>query len=454
MCARSMMRHILALLATITLPSTVLHAAQPVYYSYFDGTAGAFGSIQADLESRTLKDAKVLFRSEPLVRIERSHFTANGERAVLVNEDTNMPVIAVLDMTKDPVPEPVQIRLPDRPMATAVYGDLVLAAGNESTIHLLDAREGKLLQTLDMKSGMEPPAYRVTQFLFSKDGTRALAAIRQEHPGKNEGHRLLLLEIPTLKLLASMPFERNHSELHFDASSKDNGPGPNLLLAEEQSNTLIVGLLNYGAIALADLNAAFEGRFENLTIHSTSPNGEWGVSFPNRGWTFAIGGKSYAFIGNSSVEGGSLIVDLAERRILQHIATGPREITNVWVQPGRNRLVGIHSGLLFERAQDGVADRHVESQEVFTVDYSGLAEGMPAVVKRALFPRFIYQLCPADPANENFVLLSVRRPSDSRLLQCLYEIDTQKFLYEERSLGVLRNFLLRPGSQGPAVWKP
>ena len=132
--------------------------------------------------------------------------------------------------------------------------------------------------------------------------------------GKNKGNRLAIYELPRPRLLADIPLERNHDELHFQGNFQQQGPGPEVVLVSEEDNALFVTLDLYGAILLADWQAALDGRLVNWKYLSTSSDGAWGTAFPDRAGLLKAKGRTYALVFNAGTQGGAVLVDLKGSR--------------------------------------------------------------------------------------------------------------------------------------------
>ena len=60
------------------------------------------------------------------------------------------------------------------------------------------------------------------------------------------------MQLPELKRLADVRLPRTHPELHIEGNLKEQGPSPEIVLVSEQTNTLLVTLDLYGAVAMMD----------------------------------------------------------------------------------------------------------------------------------------------------------------------------------------------------------
>lgn len=435
-------RSFLPAFAFVTLLASSAHA--DLYFSMFTGQEGAIARMEAATDGATPPKETTIYADKELVRLERVVSACGGERLISINEDNNLPALIIIDPRKSAQFPPTRVTLPDRPTNITTSGDLALVAGSEGKVSLVNAREGRLIGSVDLRTDVSPTALRASRSVFSPDNTRALVSITQGQTDRRPGGRLILLELPSLKQIGDLQFAADHPELHFGPDSKDNGPGPDMLLSHQGTNTLLIALRTYGAIATADLDAAFNGQWKNLSVQSSAADGSWGTAFPFAGSIIESGGKPYAYISNASVDGGSLLMDLATRKIAWHIDSGPRAVGSHFYQAGANRLVAVHSGLYFFRGAAGIEDKHKESSDVFTIQLDGVASGIAPVVRKIDFPDFIYQVVELDPAKEDIVLIANRRPADSKLFFWTYDLSQKRTLSQVQALGVVRNFVTTP----------
>jgi hypothetical protein len=424
----------LGLLASANTASAADH-----FFSHFTGTAGAVGRFSVAVDPPALSPSKQVAADKEAFRLTRLRMGPGG-KLFGMNEDNAAPWVLSIDPSKKPAVVN-RITLEDRPMEIRVAGNHILTAGHRGMLHLIDPVSDKIVATWTPLRGMG----RITDFAVMPDGSTAIAIARRDSAtGNVRGHRVLVFDLPSLKLRHDLELPRNQPTLHYKDGGKDSGPGPLFVLLSPATNTLVLGLNTYGAVHLADLDAALKGEWKNTSVTPTSADGAWGTSFPSAGMVFPAAGREFAIISNGSAAGGSVLVDLAARKITQHLATGPRSLWPPIHQPGSKRIVAISSGLEYSRGPIEIDDKHVEPTHFFTIDVAPLETGGEAVVSRIEMGEYTYEGTPADPANENLWVIAVRNPESGKLALVLYDVAASKELGRQPSPGVVRNFVPAP----------
>lgn len=422
----------------LLLATAPAHAAD-YYFSHFSGKAGAVGRFSVERKPPAIGSMRDIGADKEAFRLTRLRMGPDG-RLFGMNESNDAPWVLAFDPAKTGA-APKRIVLGDRPMELRVAGNYLLTTGHRGMLHLIDPATDTVAATWTPPAGVG----RVTDFAALPDGSAVIGIARQDSAtGTVKGHRVMVFDLPTLKLRHDLQLPRDQAKLHYKSAGKDNGPGPLFLLLSPETNTLIIGLNAYGAVQLADLDGVLKGEWRNSTVIPTSADGALGTSFPSVGSLFTAGGRHYALIGNGSVEGGSVLIDLAARKITQHLATGPRSLNLPIHQPGRKRIVALSTGVEYTRGDAGVNDKHVEPSHFFVIDVAPLESGGEATVKRITLPEFIYEGAPADPANDDLWVLAVRNPQTAALSFVLFDVAQEKELGRRTSPGVVRNFVPAP----------
>jgi len=421
--------------AGLLLLARPTHAAD-YYFSHYSGEAGAVGRFSVEGNPPKLGSLRDIGEDKEAFRLTRLRMGPGG-RLFGMNESNDAPWVLAFDpATKSANPK--RIVLGDRPTELRVAGKFLLTTGHRGMLHLIDPATDTVAATWTPPAGVG----RVTDFAALPDGSAVIGIARQDSTtGNVKGHRVMVFDLPSLKLRHDLQLPRNQAGLHFKPDGKDSGPGPLFVLLSPATNTILIGLNAYGAVQLADLDGVLKGEWRNSTVLPTSADGAWGTSFPSVGTTFTAGGRDYALIGNGSVEGGSVLVDLAARKITQQLATGPRSLNLPVHQPGSKRIVALSTGVEYTRGDIGINDKHVEPSHFFVIDLAPLETGGQAAVKRITLPEFIYEGTPVDPANDDLWVIAVRNPQTAALSLVLFDVAQEKELGRRTSPGVVRNFV-------------
>ncbi len=161
----------------------------------------------------------------------------------------------------------------------------------------------------------------------------------------------------------------------------------------------------YGGIAMADLDAAREGSWRDLTYHSVAPDQSWGTAFPDRALVYPSGSNDYVFIANAGIDGGVSWVDLAERRIAQTLNAPPGLSAPVSVAAGRY-LVAPVPGKLKSRSFGALKETRQPLAELCVFEISGRGSAPALSMRSVPLPVAAELAAPVSPEANDLVLLS------------------------------------------------
>jgi len=231
-------------------------------------------------------------------------------------------------------------------------------------------------------SGSKPEDIRVRP-----DGASAWITFQKDSKkGEHRGHRLVRLSLPDMSLLGDLQIDRSRQEHHPPGSPRDHGPSPEIVLEHAASNTLLVTLDNYGAVLLADLDAALEGRWGNAVQLSTAIDGTFGAAYPDRAVILprrlapraddqreASGASPpasigpFALVANAGPGGGAVLIDLEKRARVGAVPCRPGLDGLAAIGDG-SLVVAAGAGKVKERRDDGASRRFEPAAELVVFD--------------------------------------------------------------------------------------
>jgi len=115
-------------------------------------------------------------------------------------------------------------------------------------------------------------------------------------------------------------------------------------------------------------SAAKQGRVEDWTCLSASPDGSWGTAFPDRASPLRFAGRDYFLVHNAGSEGGSSVVDLRNRRIVWQRPTPPGLEQSVYF-PRLRQAFTVCSGKIKERSDDEIEKSLEPRTQLFIFDF-------------------------------------------------------------------------------------
>lgn len=236
--------------------------------------------------------------------------------------------------------------------------------------------------TWSARSGLSPSGANPEDISVRPDGHSAWITFQKDsRDGDHRGHRLVRVGLPDMKVLGDIHLDRSLEEHHPPRSRRDHGPSPEIVRENERTNTLIVSLDNYGAVLLADLDAALEGRLAGETRLSTAIDGSFGSAYPDRIAIVDRPTGPVALVANAGSVGGAVVIDLRSRR---RVATVPcRPGLEALTPLGDGSLVvAAAAGKLKERTDEGARKRHEPAPEIVVFDLNDPAATSAHVFKR------------------------------------------------------------------------
>ncbi len=430
------MKHLIpAVLAVAFLAHNTAQA--DIIYAYFDGKAGGIARVQVETQTGVISAPKPIYLEEASHRLETVRLSEDGQHVVGQNEDETQPHLIIGDLKASAFE---RVQLSDRPRYTALHQDHILACGHEGKLHLVSMKEKKVLAESNPGQEIKPPAMRQEAVALSPDGRQGFSVHLQDSTsGKARGGRLVVVEIPSLRVQHDLVLPRDHGDLDMPVGSKDRGPLPHDIHIDAGSNTIAIPCRLYGAVAVADLDAALKGEWKNFKYISTAADGSMGTSFPDRGSILEVDGVPYLFISNASTTGGAAFIDLQKRTVAAHVATGPRGLTSGVYLPETKKLLAARTGFQWTRGADKLESGHQDQKELLVIDVAALGLGGEVTHRKITWGDYVYNVG-AVPGTERFAVAAVRTEAN-KLDLVVVDLESGKEVTRTPSLGVLRNFL-------------
>lgn len=202
----------------------------------------------------------------------------------------------------------------------AAAGTGFLIAASKGRFYFVE--EDGTVAEWNARKELDPPG-RKGEFVLplpEESGTtnRALVSFQKDDgDSAARGNRLVLMTVNPPGLLHDLPLPRSHSDLHRVDDAREQGPGPEVVLASPETNTLMLTADLYGALAFADLDAALLGKWKNFAYVPTSADGKLGISFPDRATLIQDAARHFVLVSNASLNGGLALFDVKKRELVQ-----------------------------------------------------------------------------------------------------------------------------------------
>jgi hypothetical protein len=306
------------------------------------------------------------------LKIRRS---SDGRRVALVTDYKPGPHLFL--WSADEPAEPIGVNVGSRADEIRLIGDAVLLTVEDDALVVVDAREGEVLQQVELNKLVTPPSNAPEDLVIDPTESYVVVSVQKDNAsGKKKGSRLLVFDQPSIELVADLPLPRKHPELHIEGNLKEQGPGPEVLYIAPACDTLAVTLDLYGAIGLMSWSHAQQGRLDpqDWTLVGTSSSPELdGLSFPDRATGMNVDGREMFLVCNSGVAGGSVLVDLAQRKAIWRGATPPGLEPPLYV-PALRRAFSVCSGKTKRREADDVIKEYHPQQSLISYQFPASLE--------------------------------------------------------------------------------
>lgn len=377
------------LTAVIACGGLNLGAAE-IYFSFDGERAGVGRVIVFDDQIKTVEEVAIDVPILAPYKLAR----AGGTIAVAVGGD-QQPGLLLLSPNEAPRIIPLSAEVSDLAASESAF----VVAASKGLFFVVDAGSGEILSTLDARKALSPPGRKGEHLLLLPGSRRALVSFQKDDDNSTStGNRLVLVDVDPLAVRADMPLPRDREDLHIALDPKESGPGPEVMVACAQANTLAITLDLYGAVAFTDLAAAMEGRLENLVLKPTSLDDTWGTAFPDRIALVERAGRDFLFVANASKDGGICLFDVAARKRVAHypMAAGA-DMPVVFHAAGVAATVV--SGKIKARGSDGLRKSEKPDTAIYLFDLTPLDGGKPPTMRRIELGAPTFRIAKAGPGH-------------------------------------------------------
>lgn len=382
-------------------------AAADLFVAFRADTDGGVARIELDASGKPAADAAVIFRHPAFVDAAKLRVSADGRHATLNAETESAQNLAILNLASPPA-APRLLALDFTPEEHRLSGDRVFVGGKDGHLDAIDLSTGAITHRWNSRRQLTPAGHKPEDLLVLEPEDRLLVSHQKDGKKGRQGSRLTVLRMSDLSLVADLPLPRDHPELHL--SDKEAGPSPEVIRIDRATNTLLLTLDLYGALAFADLDAVLAGRLRNYTAVPTSADGSWGTAFPDRLTLARVGDRGLAIVSNASQDGGLVVFDIATRR---RIAFYPVEAGcdyPVVIDDGRT-LATVVSGKRKRVLGDALENITTPGSDLLLLDLAGAAAGDPDALVRVPLGAPVGHIA-AIPGHPALVAASRLQPAD------------------------------------------
>jgi hypothetical protein len=379
--------------------------SQGIYYTFKDKNGGGVSVAWVDKSSGQIRSQQIVGQSKAFRHPHKLKVSESGRYLVATSTHSARHNLLVADLAEGTHRFLSVDRAPDD---LAAWKDTFVIGAENQICYIVDAAEGKVVHQWNGRHELRPNGRRIEYVATTADGT-AWTSWQKDSGGSGarKGSRVVTIDIPTGRTLADLQMPRALPQLHL-ADRKERGPSPEIIIPSTRTNTLLLSMDLYGGIAMADLDAAKEGKWRNLTYHSVSPDQSWGTAFPDRAAILTSGGKDFVFVANAGRQGGVSWIDLKERRIAQTLITPPG-LTIPAVVAGGRYLASVAPGKTKSRIFGDLTESRSPVAELHVFEVRGLGGAQPKLSQRTHpLPAIAQHAVPVSPTSNDLVALATK----------------------------------------------
>ncbi|HSJ03267.1 MAG TPA: hypothetical protein VK956_12475 [Verrucomicrobium sp.] len=416
--------------------STLWSAPVACYYTFGKEQGGVAG-IEVDEATGAISKHLALGSSE--LSLPKKLAVAEDGRQVIVTSDEGTKA-----WIYGTAPEPQlqsEVELGGKTEDVAVRGYQAFLVASKGFFYSINLRTGKIEKTWNSREGLTPPGRKGEDILMIPGKEQALVTFQKDsEKGKHLGSRVLQFDLASFKPLADLQLPRDHAGLHLGENLREQGPSPEMMFFAPKTNTLVISLDLYGALAFADLDAVLRGSWKRLQYMPCSLSGAWGTAFPDRGLMFEAADKEFLLVSNAAANGGMTLVDVGRRKVLQEFVSAAGA-ENPILLPAAKTAVTVVSGKIKARGEDGLESKTEPGRELLVFDLKSLDSYRPVTLDRIAFDKPVTRVEALNAASGQLLLLLVGEEGSQEWV--VYDLATRTTKDRSAALGVVARIVVR-----------
>ncbi len=299
------------------VPTNAQDGMSRIYYTYKKGMGGGVAAVVVHPNTGKIIRQEVLGESPLFVNPHKIKVSECGNYLLATSQHEAVNNIFLADLRNK---THKFLSVPRNPDDIGTHGCLFFVGAEEQSAYTICGEKQKTIVHWNGKHQLYPEGRRIEYVSTTPDGAAWTSWQKDSGSGRRKGSRVVVIDIASGRTIADLHIPRAMPHLNL-ADMKEQGPNPEIIYPSVKTNTLLLSMDLYGGIAMADLDAAQKGRWQNLTYHNTDPTKKWGTAFPDRGILYPTKNNDFALIANAGKNGGAVWIDLRRRQIVQTLNT-------------------------------------------------------------------------------------------------------------------------------------
>lgn len=397
-------------LLLLLFPLLLTAQPAPVIYSFRTDGEGGLARLAADPATGALLIHERLFQEPGAAAIRKVYLSQDGRWAAAnldgVEDFNNL---LVFDLTEGGRPR--YLSIPGEVDPVGFFHNRIYAGSKSGALHRIHPETLAIEATWNFRRQLTPSGRRPEDLFLDAEANILWVSFQKDSRNqRHRGSRIVGISLETDEIIADLQLPRDRPELHYppEIDGREAGPNPEVLHISPATNTLFVTLDLYGAVGMADLDAARRGELVNWTVLSTAPDGSWGTAFPDRVGRFQLAGRELLVVANASAAGGVAFIDVARRSFLQQV-NSPGGLSTLFFLPSLNMVISGSPGKNKARTETGLSNVSVALP---TWNRFQLTPDGTFALRSDDLGQAVNQVFPVSPANSPWVFLNLGENAD------------------------------------------
>ena len=434
------MKKLLLILVSFLAVVVYSTAATTVFFTFAEGREGGIAQVKVNPDTGKIEAIETLASTRGFNVPHKIALSSDGRFIAGVSEEERQTNFIAFDLNSHKTIGTLRLR--NEPDAIAAAGDSFVVGASSGDVYRVGAADARLRSTWNSRDSLRPSGHKVEYITVVEDRNQVWMSFQKDNrAGQHRGSRIVLFSIEPFRLQHDIQLPRDRPDLHM-AELRERGPNPEYVQPFPNSNALLVSYDLYGAVAIADLDAAERGEWKNPVVLSTSPTGSWGDAFPDRATFFQHNGRDFCLMANQGQIGGTVLIDVKAREIVQIFETEHGLAAPIFL-PSANVFASVKPGKLKFRSGDGLLRNRFPIREIGLFELPAEGATTPMNFRTVPFDRRA-QLAVPVAADRNSLLFVLTQTTTGENFFTVVDALTGEIIDEKAAPSLVGRLLRKP----------